>query len=166
MHSKHLSRHTRDDLREVVTSPHDVNLQKLQRFNNLIQSMRSSGERRMKSLTRDTLACLSQTINGLTELSSHLLQTASFEYVLLGSFSTDPLEKEFSKLRQGSGGTYFITVQQILEKVNIAKAKLLLKLNDQTVNDLCLIESGHFCGKCSFKLTEYMCDILDCLHEM
>ena len=43
---------------------------------------------------------------------------------MLGNFSTDPLEKEFSKLRQGSGGTYFITVQQILEKVNISEAKL------------------------------------------
>ena len=31
------------------------------------------------------------------------------EYVILGWFSTDPLEKAFGKLREGSGGTYFIT---------------------------------------------------------
>ena len=166
VHSKHSARHTHDDLREAISLPYDVNLQKLQKFNNLIQSMRSSGGRRMKSLTKDTVACLSQTINGLTELSAHLLETTFFEYVLLGSFSTDLLEKEFSKLRQGSGGTYFITVKQILEKVNIVKAKLLLKLNNQTVNDLYEMESGHFCGKCSFKLTEKVCDILDCLPEM
>ena len=37
-----------------------------------------------------------------------------------------PLEKQFGKLQQGCGGTYFITVQQMLEKVGIAKTKLLL----------------------------------------
>ena len=40
-----------------------------------------------------------------------------------------PLEKQFGKLRQGCGGTYFITVQQMLEKVGIAKTKLLLNLD-------------------------------------
>ena len=34
----------------------------------------------------------------------------------------------FSKLRQGSGGTYFISVQQILQKVTIRKTKLCLDL--------------------------------------
>ena len=87
VHSKHSARHTRDDLREAISSHYDVNLQKLQKLNNLIQSMRSSGGRRMKSLTKDTVACLSQTINGLTELSAHLLETTFFEYVLLGSFN-------------------------------------------------------------------------------
>ena len=30
-------------------------------------------------------------------------------HVLIGHFTTDPLEKESSKLRQGSGGTYFLS---------------------------------------------------------
>ena len=38
---------------------------------------------------------------------------------LLRQFSTDPLEKEFGKLCQGSGGTYFINVRQCIEKVHI-----------------------------------------------
>ena len=48
---------------------------------------------------------------------------------VLNKFSTDPLEKSFGKLRQGSGRIYFITVQQIIEKTNIQKASLLLSLN-------------------------------------
>ena len=102
----------------------------------------------------------------LVELSEYLLCKELFEYVILGSFSTDPFKKEFSKLRQGSGGTYFKTVQQILGKLNISKAKLPLKLNSETVNDLYQIKSGHYCDKCSFKLTEQMCDIIDYLPEM
>ena len=104
--------------------------------------MHCTGGKRRKILLRDTLACLSQTVNGLVELSEYLLRKELFQYVILGSFSTDPLEKDFCKLRQGSGGTYFITVQQILEKLNIYKAKLLLKLSSETVNDLYQIESG------------------------
>ena len=166
VHSKFTAQQTRDNLRKVITSPYDVSIQKLKSFNFMIQNMRCAGGKRIKSLTKDTLSCLSQTCNGLVELSEYLLQEESFEYVMLGTFSTDPLEKEFSKLRQGSGGTYFITVQQILEKVNISKVKLLLKLNSDTVRDLFETEPGHFCEKCSFTLSERMCDILDCLPEM
>ena len=53
-----------------------------------------------------------------------------------------------------------------METLNISKAKLLLKLNSETVNDLSQIESGHYCDKCFFKLTEQMCDIMDFLPEM
>ena len=52
-----------------------------------------------------------------------------------------------------------------MEKLNISKAKLL-KLNSETVNDLYQIESGHYCDKCSFKLTKQMRDIMDFLPEM
>ena len=66
----------------------------------------------------------------------------SFKYVVLGIFLTDSLEKQFSKLRQGSGGKYFITVQQIFEEITISKAKLVLNLNNDTVNNLVEIELG------------------------
>ena len=59
------------------------------------------------------------TCRGLIELCKHLLNTTHHEYVMLGKFTSDPIEKEFGKLRQGSGGTYFITVQQMFEKVAI-----------------------------------------------
>ena len=50
------------------------------------------------------------------------------EYVMLGWFSTDPLEKAFGKLRESSGGTYFITAKDVIENVHIDYAKLFLQL--------------------------------------
>lgn len=68
---------------------------------------------------------------------------------MLGIFTSDPLGKQFDKLRQGCGGTYFITVQQILEKVEIAKKKLLLNL-DMNIDGF----SVHSIGKCGYLLHE------------
>ena len=48
---------------------------------------------------------------------------------MLGDYTTDPLEDEFNSLRQGFGGAHFITVQQVVEKVRIKKAPLLLNFN-------------------------------------
>ena len=69
--------------------------------------MHSSGGKRIKGLRKDTVSCFSQTCSGGGEDSKYLLQKKSFEYVVLGIFSTDPLEKQFSKLRQGAGGNVF-----------------------------------------------------------
>ena len=55
-------------------------------FNAFIQNMHCTGGKRMKTLTRDTLACLSQIVNGLVELSELLFRKELFEYVILGSF--------------------------------------------------------------------------------
>ena len=91
--------------------------------------------------------CKLQTCNGLVNLSKDLLNKDGVDYVLLGKFSTDPLEKMFSKLRQGSGGTYFINVQQVVEKYNILKTKLVLQLNID-VRETSSRASGHTCLKC------------------
>ena len=40
-------------------------------------------------------------------------------------FSADHLEKQLGKLRQGCGGTYFMTVQQIMEKWVSRKQKFV-----------------------------------------
>ena len=69
-----------------------------------------------------------------------------YEYVMLGKFTSDHIEKEFGKLRQGSGGTYFITVQQVLEKVAISKTKLMLQL-DPNSEVFQSTEAGHHCEK-------------------
>ena len=81
----------------------------------------------VKQLTINTYCAFSHTCRGIVDLVAHLLDS-SHEYVYLGHFSSDPIEKMFGKSRQGSGGTYFINVQQILQKVNIKKAKLCFNL--------------------------------------
>ena len=78
-----------------------------------------SGSKRIKQLTRDVAYNSSHTCKGLVGLSTF------HEHVALGNFTTDPLEKQFGKLRQGSGRTNSITVQQALEKASIYKSKLL-----------------------------------------
>ena len=83
---------------------------------------------------------------------------------MLGKFTSDPIEKEFGKLRQGSGGTYFITVQQMFEKVVITKTKFLLRLDAD--NDFPNLEAGHSCSKCGFLLSQDMCTKLDNLPEL
>ena len=75
-----------------------------------------------------------------------------------------PLEKQFGKLRQGCGGTYFITVQQMLEKVGIAKTKLLL--NSDLNIDVFSIFSIHSRDQCGYILDEGKCNILDSFPDL
>ena len=49
-------------------------------------------------------------------------------------FLTDLLEKAFSKLRQGSEGTYFINAQQVTEMLRIQKANFQITLDDSMVD--------------------------------
>ena len=126
----------------------------------MAEKMTVNGNTRVKQLTRDTGKALAQVCRGLVDLTRHLL-ASGFEYVLLGWFTTDPLEKYFSKLRQGSGGAYFITVQGILEKTKILQTKLCLQLG--IVIDG---EDGHACSICSRPLDEMEAEIMDHLAEL
>ena len=85
--------------------------------------------RRVKQLSTDTAKAMHSTCKGVVDLTKDLSSNCHYEYFCLGRFTTDPLEKEFGRLRQGSGGTYFINVQQITEKIRICKASLLLSLS-------------------------------------
>ena len=127
--------------------------------------MSPRGSKRIKQLTRDTAYNLSHTCKGSVGLSTFLLNTNNHEYVALGNFTTDPLGKQFGKLRQASGGTYFITVHQVFEKVSIYKSKLLLQLDGDAVSKISL-ELGHSCSKCGFLLSEDICDVFDKLLEL
>ena len=97
------------------------------------------------------------------EMCKYLLKN-NFIYVMLGEFSTDYIEKAFNKFRQGSGGTYFITVQNVVEKLNIEKAKLLLELKVD-VSDY-TIDIELLCQKCGYFRSEESCDIINQLPEL
>ena len=75
---------------------------------------KNSPGKRQKTLTRETGRGLVHTFTGLMDLCRTLL-SRSHQYALIGHFTTDPLEKEFSKLRQGSGGTYFLSFHKFRE---------------------------------------------------
>ena len=164
VHDPYADVRNRDPNRAAINSPSHPSLNKLIELGDLAKAMAPvSTKQRVRCLTRDTSTNLWHTYNGLVELSKHLL-SVNHDYVLLGKFSTDPLEKQFGKLRQGSGGTYFITVQQIIEKVSIHKAKLLLRLNVDV--DQFNVEPGHSCSKCGFLMNDNMCTVFDKLPEL
>ena len=80
--------------------------------------------KREKQLSKDTAAYIHHTCCGIVDLAKYLRIDEGYDYVCLGEFTTDPLEKAFSKFRLGSGGAYFINVQQVSKKFRIQKAKL------------------------------------------
>ena len=91
------------------------------------QAMSSSkGKDRVKQISHDTSSCFYHTCHSLVSVTKLLLQRPH-DFILLGQFSTDLLEKAFVKLCQGCGGTYFINSQQVLEKHSINMTKLMLR---------------------------------------
>ena len=130
----------------------------------MCQAMAGKQGHRVRQLTKDTAQAMYNTCYGLAELSKHLIEEKGFKYVCLGEFSTDPLEKAFSKFRQGSGGTYFINAQQVSEKLRINKAKLHLQLNHDQVSPGC--EGHHQCNDCNYALNEEESENFDQLPEL
>ena len=108
----------RDPDRAVIYS-HDCRLNYLLEIANMAEGMMTEKQgKRQQQLTKDTARALSHTCRGIVDLTKYLL-SSTHSYAILSQFSIDLLEKTFVKLRQGSGGTYFITVQQVLQKVKI-----------------------------------------------
>ena len=70
----------------------------------------------------------------------------------------------FRKLRQGSGGTYFLNFQQIMEKLGINKTKLMLKLNADVWN--MNVNIGHECDQCGYLLDDENAEVFDSLSEL
>ena len=82
---------------------------------------------RVKSLTKDTSNSLADTCHALVDLAKYMISIKNISFVMLGKFTSDQYEKEFGKLHQGLGETYFITAQKVLEKVAITKANSFCK---------------------------------------
>ena len=81
---------------------------------------------------------------------------------LLGQFTSDVTEKEFSKLRQGSGGAYFLTVK-LWKK--FALSKLRFCLNQKQIDTESVV-SSHQCSACAYKLSVEDSEIFDDLAEL
>ena len=155
----------RDPDRAVISSHDDCRrLKYLLEIANMAEGMMTEKQgKRQQQLTKDTARALSHTCRGIVDLTKYLL-SSTHSYVILSQFSTDLLEKTFGKLRQGSGGTYFINVQQVLEKVKIQRAKLCLQLH--VVIESLNAESGHSCNLCGYLLDEQGAEIFDKLPEL
>ena len=104
-----------DPFRAVIRMPDDPRKQFLLEVAIMADEMKPKESSRVRLLTHDTSKFLSHTCRGAVGLVKHLLTKVN-EYVMLGSFSTDPLEKTFGKLRQGSGGTYLLRHRLLLKQ--------------------------------------------------
>ena len=93
-----------DKLRGEISDAEDMKLKILLKIGNMAEKMTAKGKNRDKQLTTDTGSALAHVCKGLVDMTQSLLSEDGYDYVLLGWFSTDPLEKHFGKLRQGSGG--------------------------------------------------------------
>ena len=140
-----------DPRRASIFDTEDPRLTEIEKFGDMILEMGAKGKKRFNELSRDTAKAVHHTSHGVVALAKNLLST-SHRYILLGLFSTDQLEKEFGKLRQGCGGTYFINARQITEKLHIKHASILLSLR-QDIDEL-ETQAGHLCSNCDYKLTE------------
>ena len=152
-----------DELKAAISNAEDERLLFLLQFGDMAFQMAGKQGSRVKQLSKDTAVAIHQTCYGLVDLCRYLLATRQ-DYVLLGQFTSDHLEKEFSKLRQGSGGAYFLSVQQIIEKVRINQASLLLT-SEVDIGALG-VQSGHQCNSCTYKLSEENREIFDGLVEL
>lgn len=81
-----------DELPGAISDPDDPRLQTLLAFGDMALAMRGDQGSRIKKLTLDTDKAIHHTCYGLVNLCKELLST-THEYVLLGQFSSDPLEK-------------------------------------------------------------------------
>ena len=121
-----------------------------------------SNGKRVQCLTPDTSKAFAHTCRGLVDLSKTLLQREEQEYVMFGDYTTDELEGEFIDFRQGFGGADFITVQNIVEKVRIEHAKLLLQFGVEIPD----IAAGHKCYVCDRELNEKESEVYDSLEAL
>ena len=93
-----------------------------------------------------------------------LLVQESYEYVCLAEFSTDRLEKAFGKLRQGSGGAFFVTTQQVTEKLRINQARLHITFGCEF--EISAETTKHRCSYCDYVLEVELSSCFDNLPDL
>lgn len=95
-------------------------------------------------LTLATFRSFSHTCISLFEMTKYILNMLKPQYLLLGKFQTDPLEKRFGCYRQMSGSNYHISLQELLESEKKLRVKNLLRLTKKSgirITDLTVPES-------------------------
>ena len=151
-----------DEDRRPVNSVNDQNLQYLTQISESVKKMpRGRGIHRVETLTRETADSLTQTLDGLVDLSKSLLQQTGVEFVLLGNLQSDCIEGEFGIYRQAFGGLYFITFEQVLIAAKGRRLQLLQALEVDIEQDK--IPS---CDNCTHPhITDEEWDVIDNIHD-
>lgn len=94
------------------------------------------------TLTAQTSRAITLTSRAIASLIEDLLDEG-YSYVMIARFSTDPLERRFSRYRQMSGGRFLVSLREVLNSEKIITITSLLKagfntweedLNDDNIN--------------------------------
>ena len=118
---------TKDEVRAVISSCDDERLDFLLDLANMIESMAPEKQgQRFKQLTKDTSHAFSHTCRGMVDLAKFLLQIGMDYVDILVAIQ---LRKCLANCDKVVGETYFINVQQVLQKVAIRKTKVSLQLD-------------------------------------
>ena len=125
-------RRKRNIEKDPVLSANDWKLEFLNEFAQYIDEWQKCAP---FCLTKETSLAIRQTCLAMIELSQFLFQEG-FNYVLLGSISSDALEERFGWYRGMSGGNYFISLRQVLESERRIKTISLLKFDTFSADDL------------------------------
>lgn len=115
----------------------------LQSFSELESYMSVSSPSRSKQFIGDTAISLHSTCLGLVGMCQYILDTTDASFILLGTLSTDALEHEFGKIRQGAGGAYYVTVRavQVVYAEQVCLSNLLV-----TYRGLLAVQRQHICA--------------------
>ncbi|GFR72515.1 group XV phospholipase A2, partial [Elysia marginata] len=123
----------RDPDRAVVDSIESHPIAVLQSWAARAKEMEPTSSPRMKTLTGDTAKALHWTCRCLVDLCSHLLNVESpirHNYVPLGFFQQDDIEKHFAHFRMSAGCNYYITVEDVQHTHAADRARLMLEATE------------------------------------
>ena len=65
----------------------------------------------------------------------HCLQHLGFNYMLLGKFSSDPIESRFGWYRQCNGGNYYLTRRQLFQNEEKLRVISLMRFSKCTLDE-------------------------------
>ncbi|GFO18373.1 group XV phospholipase a2 [Plakobranchus ocellatus] len=129
------------------------------------KAMEPNSHPRQQKLTRDTAKAVHWTCRCLVALSAHLLNTDaaySHQFVTLGFFQQDDIEQHFGHFRMSAGNNFYISAQDIYNTHAIDKTKLMLQVENESIDHR---NASHICGFCTKDLTDSEILCLDDLPE-
>jgi len=119
-----IGKHKRDLYRDPIRSSADWKLLYLTEFLEFLRKWQFSQQ---PCLTKQTFTAVAHSTQALIHVVQYLLDRLGFNYVLLGSIQSDPLEERFGWYRQLAGGNYYLSLRQVLEAERKIKTLSLLK---------------------------------------
>ena len=111
---------------------------------------------RNMTLTRETSSALEWTCSCLIDLALYLLRTEEkwkHDWVALGFFQQDDIERHFGHFRMSAGCNYYLTVKDIINTHSLDRAKIFLKVQSEDLDDLHATKDAHHCPSCDLPLT-------------